>query len=181
MDIPNTMQCTYELYESSSEVWYLCIDQTRHVNQLFHDGHCGTSFDWMICIDLNWPWVGRMQVTNIPFYADPHTSPQTLYVLPGPPRRANRLTIELPISSYSSEVSCDRLQNRQNKRRLALLGMAITAEFGSLTEKTTTEPRTMPLSLVCDDLNIQSTALGSTTLGLRGLDPCINQMTNVTL
>jgi hypothetical protein len=59
--------------------------------------------------------------------------------------------------------------------------MTVASELGSLTQQTTTEPGTVTLSLVSDDLNIETARLGTATTSLTGLDTGINQMSDITL
>ena len=54
------------------------------------------------------------------------------------------------------------------------LGVAVASELWRLSQQTTTKPRTMSLSLVSDNLNLQSTGFGSTATRFRCSNAGIN-------
>jgi hypothetical protein len=61
------------------------------------------------------------------------------------------------------------------------LGVAVTPELGCLTEKTASEPWTVSLPLVRDDLYVQASTLGATTLGFRSLDSSVHEVPDIAL
>ena len=59
--------------------------------------------------------------------------------------------------------------------------MAVRAELGRLAQEAAAEPGTVPLPLVCDDLNLQTAAPGAAAAHLAGSDSCVHQLLDVAL
>lgn len=59
--------------------------------------------------------------------------------------------------------------------------MAVGTELGRLSQQTTTEPGTMSLPLVRDNLNFQATRLSTTAANLTGSDASIDQLLDISL
>ena len=61
------------------------------------------------------------------------------------------------------------------------LGVAVRPELGRLSQQATSEPRTVPLPLVRDNLHLQATAPRTSATHLTGADAIVDQMLDVTL
>lgn len=61
------------------------------------------------------------------------------------------------------------------------LGVAVRPELGRLSQQTTSEPRTVPLPLVRDDLHLQATAPRASAAHLTGADAVVDQVLDVSL
>jgi hypothetical protein len=61
------------------------------------------------------------------------------------------------------------------------LGVAVAPELRRLTQQAASEPGAVPLALVCDDRDIQTTAASTAAASLGGTNTSIHQVTNITL
>lgn len=87
-----------------------------------------------------------------------------------------------PYSSYCHGISPQIWYLKQKRTLTHLrLGVAVRPELGRLSQQTTSEPRTVPLPLVRDDLHLQATAPRASAANLAGADAVVDQVLDVPL